>query len=306
MEIIAVNDGSKDGTLAVLRDYETKHPSVMKVIDKPNGGVSSARNAGIEIAKGEYIMFVDADDRLVENSLSAVMDKVNEMDHPDVIYTGIQSAVRGVVVSAEDYRLIKPYGSNAELMSQILLTTFSNPWGKLFRRSVVEHNRIRFREDKRMYEDTFFNIEILKYTSSIKTVEIILYQYNMIPGSSSRRFFGEEIIATIEELRQQRQKYFIVENGMQSMVYDISRDAAFMYLFAIYSIYRSKGTAKKIHWLRRYWNSADNADPRWTRQLDSGIPRITGMLGRRSKFLCHIWLLSIFGAEKMKNRFKRK
>ena len=61
LEIICINDGSKDGTLAVLRDYEKKYDCI-KVIDTPNGGVSRARNLGIEKACGDFITFLDSDD----------------------------------------------------------------------------------------------------------------------------------------------------------------------------------------------------------------------------------------------------
>ena len=60
-ELILINDGSTDNSLEILREYETKDSRII-VIDKPNEGVSAARNQGIEIAKGEYIMFCDSDD----------------------------------------------------------------------------------------------------------------------------------------------------------------------------------------------------------------------------------------------------
>ena len=62
MEVIMVNDGSTDHSLAVMREYETKYPGVFKAFDKPNGGVADARNFGLRQAKGEFIGFVDSDD----------------------------------------------------------------------------------------------------------------------------------------------------------------------------------------------------------------------------------------------------
>ena len=61
IEILLVNDGSKDASLEMCRGYE-QQDSRIRVIDKPNGGVSSARNAGLDVARGEYIMFCDSDD----------------------------------------------------------------------------------------------------------------------------------------------------------------------------------------------------------------------------------------------------
>ncbi len=89
MEIIAVNDGSKDGTLSVLREYENLHPSIIKVVDKSNGGAASARNKGLDIAQGKYVMFVDADDQIVENTLKYTIDEARKQDTTDVIYLGM-------------------------------------------------------------------------------------------------------------------------------------------------------------------------------------------------------------------------
>lgn len=70
-EIICVNDGSKDGSLDILRSYEARYPNII-VIDQPNGGVSAARNAGLDAARGDYIWFIDADDFIQESVLAEI------------------------------------------------------------------------------------------------------------------------------------------------------------------------------------------------------------------------------------------
>ena len=72
-EIIIVNDGSKDNSLAVCQNTFGNEPRV-KIVDKPNGGVSDARNAGMRAAEGEYISFVDADDWVEPTYLSCYMN----------------------------------------------------------------------------------------------------------------------------------------------------------------------------------------------------------------------------------------
>ena len=67
-EMILVNDGSKDGSLAICQEYTSKD-SRIRVIDKPNGGPSSARNRGLDEAQGEYVYFMDADDWIEKNYL---------------------------------------------------------------------------------------------------------------------------------------------------------------------------------------------------------------------------------------------
>ncbi len=79
IQIVVVNDGSTDSTLSLIKEYQKKYESI-KIIDKPNGGVSSARNAGIEAAEGRYIIFLDADDLLTENSAENVVKAMDERD----------------------------------------------------------------------------------------------------------------------------------------------------------------------------------------------------------------------------------
>ena len=79
VEFICVNDGSTDGSLAILNDYAKKDQRII-VVDKPNGGVSSARNKGLELACGRWIMFLDPDDYLAKNACEPVKRK--KLSHP--------------------------------------------------------------------------------------------------------------------------------------------------------------------------------------------------------------------------------
>lgn len=76
-EIVCVNDGSKDASPAILRTFQEKHPNIV-ILDKENGGVVSARNAGLKAARGEYIWFVDADDFIKEGVLSSLRQQIQE------------------------------------------------------------------------------------------------------------------------------------------------------------------------------------------------------------------------------------
>ena len=80
VEIIIVNDGSKDDTLKIALDYEKKYPKIIKVIDKENGGHGSGVNAGLEIASGKYFKVVDSDDWVDEKSLKQVIKTLKKLD----------------------------------------------------------------------------------------------------------------------------------------------------------------------------------------------------------------------------------
>ena len=82
-EIILVNDGSKDGSEDICREYAEAHPNI-RLISQQNGGVSTARNAGLDAAQGEYIVFVDSDDHVVPGFFS-IMDKAIDEEPADLI-----------------------------------------------------------------------------------------------------------------------------------------------------------------------------------------------------------------------------
>ena len=82
-EVIVINDGSSDSTLSILNSYKKNYPNLI-IIDKENGGPSSARNAGLDIAQGEYVFFFDADDLLEPEALSTMYDTISEK-HSDLL-----------------------------------------------------------------------------------------------------------------------------------------------------------------------------------------------------------------------------
>lgn len=87
LEIILIDDGSPDGSPQLCDNWAHKDPRVM-VIHKPNGGLSDARNAGLEIAKGEYVMFVDSDDFIDKNTISDLLTNITDTDS-DIACGGI-------------------------------------------------------------------------------------------------------------------------------------------------------------------------------------------------------------------------
>jgi glycosyltransferase involved in cell wall biosynthesis len=84
-EIICVDDGSSDGTVAVIRALQTEHPGRITLIEGPHRGASAARNAGLAVATGEYIQFLDADDVLLPGKLSGQLALVAAHQHRDLV-----------------------------------------------------------------------------------------------------------------------------------------------------------------------------------------------------------------------------
>lgn len=85
-EVITVNDGSTDGSRDILEEYKAQHADLMTIVDKPNGGLSSARNAGVKNAKGDYYYFLDSDDYLKHHAIFSLRQAISASEDADVIY----------------------------------------------------------------------------------------------------------------------------------------------------------------------------------------------------------------------------
>lgn len=86
MEIITIDDGSKDDTLKILNEYKSKYPDVVKVISQANQGQSVSRNNGIKAASGEYIVFVDSDDEIELDLLEKIWEKVTDFPYDIIVF----------------------------------------------------------------------------------------------------------------------------------------------------------------------------------------------------------------------------
>ena len=175
-ELILVDDGSKDTSSAICDEYAKKDERIT-VIHKENAGVSAARNTGLDVACGEYIMFVDSDDyihtKMFEKMLLYMQNGV------DLVISSIQMVTK--------YAKTEHFLTSKEYISSELLCDYSAekiprmcvcaPWCKLYQKHLIENNRIRFDTSMSLGEDTCFNMEYLKVCNRIATTEDILYYY---------------------------------------------------------------------------------------------------------------------------------
>ncbi len=181
-ELIIVDDGSSDNSGKICDEYASKDDRI-KVIHKPNEGVSAARNTGLAIAKGEWITFVDSDDEICEGFFDLV---VND-NLADLIVCGFEN------VSYNN--TTKIVGLEDRTFDKLSLETFFNyhikdkvltaPWSKFFRRSIIFCNSITFRKNIAYGEDTVFVAEYMQYINSITYCSTIGYRYYQYPKSST-------------------------------------------------------------------------------------------------------------------------
>ena len=174
-ELILIDDGSPDRSGEICDEYAEKDQRI-KVIHKPNGGVSSARNAGLDAATGEYIVFVDSDDYVTETYLSDLLVDGYDFVIAGYIEENVDGVRRRVVRASADVREIS---FNPEDQYKVLSSgyTIYGSWSKLYKRSIIEKNNIKFDINNCMGEDTMFSSDYLVHCKSFRIIEQTPYIY---------------------------------------------------------------------------------------------------------------------------------
>ena len=195
-ELILVDDGSPDNCGAICDKYAQKDNKI-KVIRKQNGGVSSARNYGIDVAQGEFIYFVDSDDWLPKNSLQLHIDAMQKGDVQLTIGSSQHRALR-ITIGYFKSELIDLQDPALNL-NGILLRGYA-PWNTLFLKSIIVENNIKFCENMRLGEDTLFVREYLKHVRRLYTMRDVGYYYNRLNEKAATTKKYEDIIKWRMEL----------------------------------------------------------------------------------------------------------
>ena len=256
MEVVCVNDGSKDDSLQILQEYAREYASV-KVVDQKNAGVSAARNRGMEMAQGEYIMFADADDYISAGTILPFVAITEE--------SGSDLAIAGMVrVSHAGQAVVSKPGEKVYGKSDLWRITqelghlhIGTPWVKLFKRSIIAENSIKFDTSMAMMEDAAFVYSYLQHCSKAVTSDIVLYNYVVNDSNATSKYHGESFFSCLSKYRNAQ---FECLNNLnppldesEKIRSEIDSNTAFQALFSIYSIYRAWNRPKnKYHELKMH------------------------------------------------------
>lgn len=175
LEIIVVDDGSTDKTAIILQEYKSRYPQLFKIVSKKNGGVSSARNVGLDIADGDWITFIDSDDYIVKNGLSFVIDTFLT-DDIDICKFSSTTLLAHTLNSYKDDETIDGKivfeGNSIAGFSKINPTYV---WGHFYRRSSIRG--LRFSENIHLAEDVEFNLHVYMRNLRIRETSTNIYRY---------------------------------------------------------------------------------------------------------------------------------
>lgn len=179
IEIILVDDGSKDASGQICDEYKEKDARI-RVIHKENGGLSSARNAGLEIAKGFFVMHVDSDDYLEKNAVELLVIKQEESEADIVSGNAYKETVEGQELLREP-----DYNNKEEMLLQCIKPTLDHViWRRLIRISLYRDNHIHAREGVNVGEDWQVMPLLVYYANKIAKIDDVIYHYNCMNGGS--------------------------------------------------------------------------------------------------------------------------
>ena len=179
-ELLLIDDGSKDNSGKICDQY-AENDERITVFHQANGGVSSARNFGIEKSSGKYITFIDSDD-LVEPNYLEVLISASENDKYDFVHA-IFSDSEQIEAIAADYDYSEQNHPNYSPLIQ-----FGAVYPNLFKKDIMVKNNLRFKKEITYAEDTIFVYEYLSCCERIRVITDVIYHYNTLnPTSASHK-----------------------------------------------------------------------------------------------------------------------
>lgn len=178
-EVLIIDDGSIDSSADIVKDYVEKDGRI-KYYFQENQGAAAARNKGLTLANGEHIFFVDADDWLETNFLESFSPYFYAYDFAICGYLDHSRYARSLEI--HDFDLIK--GEKLTLGEEFFQGTAGVPWGKMYKRSILEDNNLLFNSNFLMSEDLDFNLRYIQFIGSFKIINAYLYNYNRLNDGS--------------------------------------------------------------------------------------------------------------------------
>ena len=215
-ELIAVDDGSTDDTAARLAEFEGRHEG-LRVLLMPHGGVSKARNAGLDAAEGEWVTFMDCDDCLKPGFFEKAMPLLDDetdlyiFSFERVEIMGQDELVAPLMVEDRIYETASDYADEYVRSRHLLVYSACN---KFYRKSLLDEHGIRFRDGMSFGEDRLFNYDYLMHCGRIVTSSVRMFRYmQRNPDSASKRHFPDYFNTIITLHRAKTECFLTLSKG---------------------------------------------------------------------------------------------
>lgn len=186
-QLIIVDDGSYDKSSNICDEYAAIEDRV-RVIHQKNQGVSCARNKGIEEASGQFVTFIDADDRINDEYIETLVDRQSHNDADLVVCAHVwEKRFHRTTVQ----RYVDKVYEETEIPS-VIDKIDMGPWSKLYRKCIIKDRKIRFDSSVKFGEDRLFLLEYMKYCRKIAVCSKVIYYYNLKNTNSAvRKYYSD-------------------------------------------------------------------------------------------------------------------
>lgn len=207
LEVIMVNDGSTDNSEQICKEY-CKADNRFIIYNKQNGGVSAARNYGIEKANGEWILFVDSDDYVNSCFIETYIKAIDKLGQDSFIFQGFIKESNG---ASQTNILPEKYFNKNEKDAAINYLHIDNNafgfcWAKIYNTNIIKHNKLHFDTNLSMSEDLIFTLDYLSVCNSISVMECANYHYRCdIPNSLSKSKWNYKMLKLAIDAAAQRE-----------------------------------------------------------------------------------------------------
>lgn len=205
-EIILVDDGSTDASLALCNEYKAKDEARIKVIHKQNGGVSSARNEGLKACLGEYVAFIDADDYVEQDYLEVLLKKAQEYRADIVCCDFIEILSEHASPNAPRVKADRILEDGFAFFSDVLAEDEGYPfcvWGKIIKSSLAK--QVYFK-DMKIGEDHLYMFDLFRLSPKVYLTAYKGYYYAVNEGSATVRMDAAGLARTADVLNMQKYK----------------------------------------------------------------------------------------------------
>ena len=209
IELILVDDGSTDNSKEIIKRY-AKIDNRIKAVFQKNMGAPTARNKGIELATGEYILFFDSDDVLEENIISEMVSKI-EQDNADLLIGNFIEIDENSKKLSDKIFFREEKTINDSIIKECSLFQ-PVPGNKLYKKEIIKNNNLRF-ADVKIAQDLNFYIKYLLFIKKVTCINKFVYKYRIIQGSISRTYSMKilDITNSFEDVK----KLYIKENKIE-------------------------------------------------------------------------------------------
>lgn len=235
LEIIIIDDGSTDGSLNICRKFQ-KADSRVTLVSQRNAGLSAARNKGTEIANGNFLMYLDADDWINKDLFNIILDTIKKGDYDLVFwpfvkeYTNKSINIESIFNSSRDLneddtrvlqrKIAGPI--NEELRKTEQLNTFVTAWGKLYKTDIIRNNSLSFVDTKIVgSEDVLFVFDYLNFCQNSFYLHQFLYHYRKNNPASLSKNHGsllfDKFVNLFQMLNDRITKYNLGEDFIDAL-----------------------------------------------------------------------------------------